>query len=169
MMGMDPAMMGMDPAMMGGMPPEDPMAAGGTPVQLTLEDLQQVVKEMAGEEGGADDPDKPKRATNRQIMDELALVKEQLSALAAGMGIQLPAGEVGLGGDTSTEPTPGEPEDVQAAAAEMAAADLGGGAPDDLAGIPGFDAMSAGLPPGEMPPAPMPKMAMDWTNTKLVK
>jgi hypothetical protein len=166
---MDPAMMDpamMDPAMMGGAPPmEDPAAAGGTPVTLTLEDLQQVVKEMTGE-GGEEAEGKSKRATNRQIMDELALVKEQMTALAAGMGIQLPAGEVGLEGDTSTEPTPGSPEDIDTAAAEMAAAGMEAPAEDALAGNPAFDALSAGLPPGEAPP--MPKTAMvDWSRTKL--
>ncbi len=159
-MGMDPAAMGMDPAMMGGDPAmmEDP-AAGGTPITLTLEDLQQVVKEMTGEGGEAEG--ESKRATNKQIMEELSLVKEQLSAIAAAQGIQLPAGSVGAGGDTSTEPTMAEPEDIDTAAAELAAA----GATDDaLAGNPAFDALGAGLPPGEA----IPKAAgIDWAETKL--
>lgn len=162
MMGMDPAMMGMDPAMMGGDPAamgmEDP-AAAGTPITLTLEDLQQVVQELTG---GGGEEEGSKRATNKQIMEELSLVKEQLSAIAAAQGIQLPAGSVGLGGDTSTEPTPGEPEDIDTAAAEMATVGMAEG--DALAGNPAFDALGAGLPPGEM----MPKQAgFDWTKTKL--
>jgi len=172
MMGMDPAMMGMDPAMMGmdpmagGAPMEDP-AAAGTPVTLTLEDLRQVIKELDGE--GPEDADKPKRATNRQIMDELSSLKEAIAALAAASGVQLPAGDVGTEGDTSASPASSSPEEIAAVAAEM------GGMPGEPAMDPamaGMDPMSQaldmGLPPGEMPPEAMPKMAVDkFLNTRL--
>jgi len=167
---MDPAMMGMDPAMMGGAPPMEDPGMGGTPVQLNLEDLQQIVKEL-GDGGEAGGEEEPKRATNKQIMERLDLVGEQLSALAAAMGIQLPAGEVGTGGDTSTEPDMSSPDDLAAAAAteEMTAEATGGaaapGGADPLAGDPAFDALAQGLPPGEG----MPKMAAtNWlASTKL--
>lgn len=154
----------MDPAMMGGgMPPADPsMGGGGTPVTLNLEDLQQIVQELAkggGAEGGEGEGES-KRVTNRQVMDEITMLKEQLSALAAGMGIQLPAGDVGAGGDTSVSPDMSSPEDLEAAAlGDEMMADATGGAPapggDALAGDPAFEALNAGLPPGEG----MPKLA----------
>jgi len=161
-MPMDPSMM--DPAAMGGAPPEDP-AAAGTPVQLTLEDLRQVLKEIDGEESA--DPDKPKRATNAQIMDEIASLKEIVTALAAAQGIQLPAGDVGAGASMAPGGDAGSPDDIASIAAEMSSMGAEGGAPDM-----GMDPMSAaldmGLPPGEMPPGAMPKMAVDkWTRTRL--
>jgi len=158
MAGMDPAMMGMDPSMA---PPMEDPAAGGTPVTLTLEDLQQVFKEFqSGEEPEAEGD--PKRATNKQIMSELTTVKDQLAALAAGMGLQLPAGEVGVEGDTAATADAGSPEDIAAVAGEMEAmGGMGTAAPMD-------QAMAMGLPPGEMPPEAMPKMAVDkFINTKL--
>jgi len=153
---MDPAMMGMDPAAMG--MPEDP-AAAGTPVTLNLEDLKAVLQEISGE-GGAEE-ETSKRATNRQIMDELAGLKEVVSALAAAQGIQLPAGDVGAGAGTEPSTEAANPEDIAAVAAEMGGAE--GGMPMD----PMSEAMAMGLPPGEMPPGAMPKMALDqWSNTK---
>lgn len=150
MMGMDPAMMGMDPAMAGGEPP------AGTPVTLNLEDLQAVVAELAG---GAAKPEKEGgRATNKEIMGELQGVKDSIAALAAAMGVQMPAGQVGAGGDMSATATPGEPEDLDAAAAQLAAT--------ELSGAPGFSEMDAGLPPGEA----LPKTAAaltDWSKTKI--
>ena len=156
MAGLDPALMGgMDPAMMGGAPPaEDPMAAG-TPVTLNLEDLQQVIKELSG----GDEPAEAEGATTDQVMSELTVVKDQLAALAAGMGVQLPAGDVGLAGDTSTAPATAGPEAIDDAAAAMAT--------DELQGNPAFDALEAGVPPEEG----MPKVAgqVDWTATKLAQ
>jgi hypothetical protein len=156
---MDPAMMGMDPAMMGGAPPMDP-AAAGTPVTLTLEDLRTVMKEIGGGEGPEAEGE-PKRATNKQIMEELASVREMVSALAAGMGIQLPAGDVGAGADTGVDAETANPEDIAAMAQEVS-----GGMPMD----PMSEAMAMGLPPGEMPPGAMPKMAVDkWSQTRAGK
>jgi hypothetical protein len=155
-MPMDPAMM--DPAMMGA-PVEDP-AAAGTPVTLTLEDLRTVMKEIGGGEGPEAEGE-PKRATNKQIMEELTSVREMLSALAAGMGIQLPAGDVGAGADTGVDAETANPEDIAAMAQEVS-----GGMPMD----PMSEAMAMGLPPGEMPPAAMPKMAVDkWSQTRAGK
>jgi hypothetical protein len=169
MAGMDPAMMGgappmdpammdpamMDPAMMGGAPPAEDPAAGGA-VTVSLDDLRALMKEM--DAGGPEDPDKPKRATNAQIMDEVAALKDSLAAIAAAMGIQLPAGEVGAGADTApVEPAAG-PEDIAAVAAEMGGMD------------PMSQAMEMGLPPGEMPPDAMPKMAVEaWANTRAAR
>lgn len=171
---MDPAMMGappMDPAMMdpamtappgGEMPMEDPAAAMGTPVTLTLEDLQQVMTEMkAAEEGGEGEP---KRATNKQIMKEITGLKDSIAALAAASGVQLPAGDVGTDGDVSATAATANPEDIAAVADEMAA--MGGGG--DMGMDPMSQAMDMGLPPGEMPPDAMPKMALDkWGATKV--
>jgi hypothetical protein len=162
MMGMDPAMMGMDPAMMDpammGAPVEDP-AAAGTPITLTLEDLRTVLKEIEG--GEAPGEEEPKRATNKQIMEELSNVREMLTALAAAQGIQLPAGDVGAGAGTELGGEESSPEDIAAAAEE-----LSGGMPMD----PMSEAMAMGLPPGEMPPGAMPKMAVDkWNKTRAGK
>jgi len=163
-MGGDPmAAMGGDPmaamAMGGGMPPEPGMeemeAAAGTPVQLNLEDLQQILQEVSGgkekEESG--------RATNKDIMAKMQAVDDRLSALAAAMGVQLPAGDVGMGGDTEPTPAQAEPSEIDNAAAALAA--------DQLSGAPGFSEMDAGLPPGET----LPKTAsvIDWSKTKLAR
>lgn len=164
--GIDP-MTGMpiDPAAAGAAPPmEDPMAAG-TPVTLNLEDLQTVLKELGA--GGDSAPEgeegESKRATNRQIMDELAGLREMVSALAAAAGIQLPAGEVGEGAGTELDAMSANPEDIAAVAEGMAGGDV-------MAEDPMSQAMAMGLPPGEMPPGAMPKMAIDkWSNTQAAK
>jgi hypothetical protein len=174
---MDPAMMGMDPAMAAGMPMDPAMmdpammdpammdpammdpAAAGTPVTLNLEDLQQVIKEL-GASGGesSEDGGESKRATNREIMDAVSTLQEQMAALASAMGIQLPAGDVGSGAGTELE-APANPDDIAAAAEQLS----GGAMMED----PMSQAMAMGLPPGEMPPGAMPKMAVDkWRNTK---
>lgn len=157
--GLPPDPMAMDPMAMGGMPPEPGMAEmeaeAGTPVQLNLEDLQQILQEVAGgkekEESG--------RATNKDIMTKMQAVDDRLSALAAALGVQLPAGDVGMGGDTEPTPAQAEPSEIDNAAAALAA--------DQLSGAPGFSEMDAGLPPGET----LPKTAsvIDWSRTKLAR
>ncbi len=190
---MDPAMMGgappMDPAMMGGAPPMDPAmmdpammdpammdpammgedpAAAGTPVTLNLEDLQTVLKELsAGEAPEAEG--ESKRATNRQIMDELSGLRDMVSALAAAAGVQLPAGEVGSEAGTDLGSPSANPSDIAAVADQMASGD-----PMEDPAMMGEDpmsqAMAMGLAPGEMPPDAMPKVAVDiWSQTKAAK
>ena len=169
---MDPAMMGMDPAMMGGMPPledalaggappmEDP-AAAGTPVTLNLEDLKLVISELQGEGGEGAPESESKRVTNKDIMAKMQTIEESLQALAAATGVQLPAGDVGVGGDTSIGGEAAAPEDIAAVAAGMEDPAMGGMDPM-------MAAMESGMPPGEFPSETMPKMAMDhWSRTKV--
>lgn len=150
----DPMAMGMDPAAMGG----DPMAAG-TPVTLNLEDLKSVISELQGE-GGGEGGEKPKRATNAQIMEQLTNVQSQLDALASALGVQLPAASVGSEASTAMPGTESNPEDIAAIAESMS-----GGAPAE---DPMSQALAMGLPPGEMPPEAMPKMAASkFIHTRL--
>jgi len=132
---MDPSMMGggagmppMDPSMMGGgagmppmdpnaMPPMDPSMMGGAgappppggPV-ISLEDA----KALLAEEGGKSE--NSGRVTTKQVMEEVKLLRQTLESLIGALGIQLPAADVGAGGEQTMPAPEGNPEDLAAAA-----------------------------------------------------
>ena len=123
---MDPA--AMDPSMMGGgagmppmdpnaMPPMDPSMMGGAgappppggPV-ISLEDA----KALLAEEGGKSE--NSGRVTTKQVMEEVKLLRQTLESLIGALGIQLPAADVGAGGEQTMPAPEGNPEDLAAAA-----------------------------------------------------
>ena len=123
---MDPA--AMDPSMMGGgagmppmdpnaMPPMDPSMMGGAgappppggPV-ISLEDA----KALLAEEGGKSE--NSGRVTTKQVMEEVKLLRQTLESLIGALGIQLPAADVGVGGEQTMPAPEGNPEDLAAAA-----------------------------------------------------
>jgi hypothetical protein len=183
---MDPAMMApppMDPAAMGA-PPMDPgmgAPAPGTPVTLTLEDLQAVVAEMVPakeEETG--------RVTNRDLGASVEALSATMNAIATSLGVQpvAPAEDVPAEAAAMEGAPVAGPEEA-ALAEQMALAEGGGAMPpmDPATGMPMDPAMMAppmdpammeaaaaqGMPmPGAPPmpgPAPMMQMtAEEYTN-----
>ena len=149
---MDPSMMGgappMDPSMMGGAPP------GGTPVQLTMEDLVQLFAMvsqggMPGGDMGAggpppmpaemapNEPEKPKGGKGKAQEGKLEAIEAKLDALLTLLGGGAPGGaaappDLGLGGAPDS---------------------MGTGAGGEIPPPPIPDA-AAGMmpPPGSMPP-----------------
>ena len=143
-MPIDPATgMPMDPAMLGGAPPMPPEEEGDDVVKVSMDDLKALMEEVAGAKAG--DAEKPRRATNAEIMDKLTKLETSLSALVGG------------------EPTPA---DTGMMPPELEGAPMPPGSPEEISAL--LQSTGMGMPPeGAAPPMPpgMPVQAAAKSNT----
>lgn len=147
---MDPSMM--DPAMMGGAPPGDP-AAGGMPIMLNMADLEAILAQAGGKEGGPEG--ESKRVTNRDIGERLDQVEMILAHMANHFQIPLPEGGIGAPTEESELPPMGEefPEEASDPFTAPAESAMGpaGGMPDPMGGLmPGAPSDAAMMPPASI-------------------